>query len=219
MLLAEELLLLAVTSQDVSVMSRPMGSGAIDLGLAGAVLMELAMLDRVRLSERGESVGASRIMLRPGPPLAHPVLAIALDRLSRLQGRKPERTLPALSRGLLAHLGSGLVATGVLHVTWAYSRAGFLREWIVLTNPTPVIHIRGRVCSALMRTEMEERTAALIGFLSALGALTAVFDVYDQPAIWQWAEEIADHHWSTVAVRMAVEKIRRQSRGWPGFST
>src|SRR5918997_7153643 len=113
MLLAEELLLLAL--DDRTGKNRLQ---SIDLGLAGAVLIELALLERVRVAERGESVRAGRLVVTPGPAPENPVLARGLAVLSEREGRKPEKVLQALGKGLRARLTDTLLDAGVLRREW-----------------------------------------------------------------------------------------------------
>ena len=96
MLLAEELLLLAL--DDRTGKNRVSN---IEKGLAGAVLLELALLDRVRVTEKGEQVRTGRLVLRPGPAPGHPVLATGLEVLADREGRKPQLNLAADAREIV----------------------------------------------------------------------------------------------------------------------
>src|ERR1044072_1714259 len=109
MLLAEELLLLALDDESGRVVV-----SEIDRGLRGAVLLELALLGRVRVAEKGEDVRAGRLVLVPGSPLPHPVLAEGLAVLEGREGRKPEHVIDKLTKGLRDRLADGLVQSGVL---------------------------------------------------------------------------------------------------------
>jgi hypothetical protein len=205
-MLAEELLLLVLETGKLR-------SPEISIGLAGAVLTELELIGRVRVAERGESVRAGRLVLRPGPLPAHPGLATGLCGLSAQQGRKPEQVLDALGRGLYEYLASGLVAVGELR--WERHRAFglFPTQRLVTHNPTRTTLIRGRVWAALVGAEPDPRTAALVAVLSALKMVTAVYDAPDKSAVRRRAKKIAEGQWAATAVRKAIvaQKVRRRA--------
>lgn len=202
MLLAEELLLLALDDERGKV-----GLAGIDTGLAGAMLIELALLERVRVAERGERVKAGRLVLRPGPPPPHPMLAAALTRLSEREGRKPEQVLSALSPGLRDGLADGLVGQGVLRRERHRVLGLFPTERLPAHNAAPETEVRQRVWAALTGAAPDPRTAALIALLSALDATTKVFLTTDRRAIRRRAKEIAEGQWAAVAVRRAIASI------------
>jgi Golgi phosphoprotein 3 (GPP34) len=190
MLLAEELLLLA-----------------LDLGLAGAVLIELALLERVRVAERGESVKTGRLVVAPGPAPANPVLARGLEVVAERAGRKPEHVLQALGKGLRDRLADALVDAGVLR------RQTHRMLGLIPTTRLPAqdgsheATLRERIRAALRGVEPDPRTAAMIALLSALKAVTTVFDAQDKRAVRKRAKEIADGQWAATAVRKAIDSI------------
>jgi hypothetical protein len=67
--------------------------------------------------------------------------------------------------------------------------------------------VRSRILAALSGTTPDERTAALIALLSALHAVTTVFEVPDKRAARRRAKEIAEGQWAATAVRKAVEAV------------
>jgi Golgi phosphoprotein 3 (GPP34) len=172
MLLAEELLLLLLDDDS----GRTRVSEA-DKGLAGAVLIELAMLDRLRVAEKGEEVRAGRLALRPGPAPTHPVLTRALALLSDKEGRKPDHVLGGLAKGLRERLAAGLVQAGVLRRERHKVLGLFPTERLPAQDSTHETTLRQRIRAALDGAAPDERTAALIALLSALNAVTTVLDV------------------------------------------
>jgi hypothetical protein len=202
MLLAEELLLLAL--DDDTGKNR---LSSLDLGLAGAVLIELALLERVRVAERGESVKTGRLVVAPGPAPANPVLARGLEVVAERAGRKPEHVLQALGKGLRDRLADALVDAGVLR------RQTHRMLGLIPTTRLPAqdgsheATLRERIRAALRGVEPDPRTAAMIALLSALKAVTTVFDAQDKRAVRKRAKEIADGQWAATAVRKAIDSI------------
>jgi hypothetical protein len=202
MLLAEELLLLALDDETGRV-----GVNQIDRGLAGAVLLELALLGRVRVAEKGEDVRAGRLVLVPGPPPSHPVLAEGLAVLDGREGRKPEHVIDKLAKGLRDRLADGLVHAGVLRHEKRRVLGVFPTHRLPALDVTHEAAVRERIAAALSGAAPDERTAALIALLSALKAVTSVFEVPDKRAARRRAKEIAEGQWAATAVRKAVEAV------------
>lgn len=200
MLLAEELLLLALDDRTGRV-----GVREIDKGLAGAVLLELALLGRVRVAEKRENVRAGRLVLQPGPPPGHPVLDAGLATLEDREGRRPERVIGALGKDLRDRLADGLVAAGVLRRERHRVLGLFPTRRLHAQDGTHEAAVRERIQAALRGATPDERTAALIALLSALKAVTTVFEVPDKRAARRRAREIAEGQWAATAVRKAVE--------------
>jgi len=202
MLLAEELLLLALDDK-----SGRVNVSQIDRGLAGAVLLELALLGRVRVAEKRENVRAGRLVLVPGPPLAHPVLAEGLAVLEGREGRKPEHVIDKLAKSLRDRLADGLVQAGVLRRERHKVLGLFPTHRLPAQDVSHEATVRERISSALAGAAPDERTAALIALLAALKAVTTVFEVADKRAARRRAKEIAEGQWAATAVRKAVEAV------------
>lgn len=202
MLIAEELLLLALDDESGKVVV-----SELDKGLAGAVLIELALLERVRIAEKGETVRAGRLVLKPGPQPGHPVLADAVRVLSAKEGRKPQDVLGTLAKGLRERLADGLVAAGVLRRERRKVMGLFPTQRLPAQDSGHETGVREKIVAALNAAGHDERTAALIALLSALRAVTTVFDVPDKRAARRRAKEIAEGQWAAAAVRKAVEEV------------
>jgi hypothetical protein len=202
MLLAEELLLLALDDESGKVVVTE-----LDKGLAGAVLVELMLAERVRVAEKGESVRAGRLVLRPGPAPADPILANGLAVLAHREGRKPEYVLDALANDLRRKLADRLVEAGVLRREKRKVLGLFPAERLPAQDSTHEATVRERIRAALAGARPDERTAALISLLSALNAVTTVVAVPDKRAANRRANEIAKGQWAAAAVRKAIETV------------
>src|SRR5512133_270894 len=112
MLLAEDLLLL-VTDDATGRLSAP--GAQVDLGLAGAALVELALGNRVDVSTEDDEGGPGRLVVRDPSPTGDSVLDTALEAVSRRQGRKPAGALRALGKNLRPALYQRLAASGMVH--------------------------------------------------------------------------------------------------------
>jgi Golgi phosphoprotein 3 (GPP34) len=202
MLLAEELLLLALDDERGKVVV-----AELDKGLAGAVLIELALLERIRVAEKGEDVRAGRLVLKPGAAPGHPVLDDALRLLSAKEGRKPKDVLGILAKGLRERLELLLVDAGVLRRETRKVLGFFPIERLPAQDSTHETTVRERIAAALDGGRPDDRTAALIALLSALNAVTTVFDVPDRRVARRRAKEIAEGQWAAAAVRKAVQEV------------
>jgi Golgi phosphoprotein 3 len=107
--LADELLLLALDDAKGSVHSA--ASLALDYGLAGAILMELAINNRL-------TIDGKHIAVADSTPLNHPVLDDALHAIEQSSKRRPAQDwvmrLPKAVGGLRQRLLDDLVMRGVL---------------------------------------------------------------------------------------------------------
>jgi hypothetical protein len=202
MLLAEELLLLALDDE-----TGKNQLSSIDLGLAGAVLIELALLERVRVAERGESVKAGRLVVTPGPAPENPVLARGLAVVSEREGRKPESVLQALGKGLRERLSDALVDAGVLRRESRRVLGLVPVQRLPAQDGSHEATLRERIWVALNGAQPDPRTAAMIALLSALNAVTTVFDAPNRRAVRKRAKEIAEGQWAASAVRKAIDAI------------
>ncbi len=116
MIIAEDLLLL--TYDDESGAADPW-IDQLDLRLAGALLVELAILGRVEITAAAETlpdgttVKRGRVVVRDASPAGHPELDSALA-LIGTRPRKPESLIEPLSKGLRDRLLAGLAERGIL---------------------------------------------------------------------------------------------------------
>jgi hypothetical protein len=203
MLLAEELLLLALDDE-----SGRITVSEIDKGLAGAVLIELALLGRVRVAEKNEPVRRGRLMVLPGAEPGHPALLAGLVTVGDRAGRKPENVIDALGKGLRDRLADGLVEAGVLRREKHRVLGLFPTRRLPANDVTHERTVRERIAAALGGATPDDRTAALVALLSALDAVTTVFQVPDKRTAKRRAKEIAEGQWAAAAVHKAIQAVR-----------
>src|SRR5260370_971733 len=97
MLLAEELLLL-VTDDTSGRLSAP--APQVDVGLGGANLIELTLMNKVDISGGDDPGRRGRIVIRDRSPAGDQVLDAALQTLIAREGKKPAALLQSLGKNL-----------------------------------------------------------------------------------------------------------------------
>lgn len=205
MLIAEDLLLLLV--DDAKGRFFLVDSTRLDNVLAGAVVVELAMLERLGFAPEGSGVRRGRmVVLDPTPP-GDPVLDRALATAAASRPVKPENLIAKLRKRLRATLLERLTAAGALQrstrkvmgilprTTWSAVASGHRRE------------LRARQQDVLVAgATPDSRTAALVSLLVAVNAAHKVVDG-DKKAVQTRAKEIAAGDWAGAAVKRAVDAV------------
>lgn len=209
MLIAEDLLLL-LTDDISGQLLAP--AEQVDVGLAGAILVELTLLNRVDLSRAGDAGKPGRIIVRDHSPTGDEVLDGALRILHPLQGKKPSGVIKPLGTNLRRTLYERLVRSGVIRAEKGKIIGLFpIHTWPSL-DARHEAEVRGLVIQALVqRTTPDARTAALIALLHALRRehLIVFPRRYDlsKRELRARAEEIARGNWASDAVRKAIDEV------------
>jgi Golgi phosphoprotein 3 (GPP34) len=207
MLIVEDLLLLL--TDDTSGKPR-VGSTELDLSLAGAVLIELAMAGKVDITGPDDPGRAGRLVVRDPAPTGDSLLDEALVRLSANPGRKPGRGLDLIKKDLRAATYRRLVERGIVRTENSKILGIFpTHRW----PAQDVVHetgIRRALHEALVvGTTPQPQTAALVSLLQAIKAVNKVLDVprEDRSTVKQRAKQISQHAWAADAVRKAVDAV------------
>ncbi|MGZ4438164.1 MAG: GOLPH3/VPS74 family protein [Nocardioides sp.] len=204
MLIAEDLLLLLTGEVTGRLVWPP---PQVDVALGGAMLLELALAERVGLDER------RRVRVDDPSPTGDPFLDRALTIIAARRDRKPQKVVVGLGKRLRPALYQRLAAQGVL-------RAGRRRILGLVPQRTwPAqdgrhqVELRQALDHALVvGVPPQPRTAALVGLLHALRATHKVV----RPAgtglrrreIDRRAKDLAEGDWVARAVRKAVDDVR-----------
>src|SRR5690606_21974538 len=110
-LVAEDLLLCLTDDRT----GRLVVSGStVDVGLGGALLVELALRGRVAVAAAGERIRRGHLVVRDPTPTADPVLDDALAAVRAKEGRKPQHVVGGLGKGRRAQLYERLAAAGAV---------------------------------------------------------------------------------------------------------
>jgi hypothetical protein len=206
LLLAEELLLLFLDDESGAVR---VDATSADYALAGAVLTELVLAERVGITEKQGWRHPAKVQVGVVAPTQDDVLDLALERMAA-KSRTPDAMVPHLAKGLRAQLIERL------------KRRELVRQvdkkvfWVIPTRRYPAAggghvedDIRQRVRRVLLGQAMPDvRTAALIGLLSAVEQAHKVIGEVDRATAKQVrarAKEIAQGEAVPAAVRSAVQ--------------
>ncbi|MFI0424278.1 GPP34 family phosphoprotein [Spongiactinospora sp. 9N601] len=201
--IAEELVLLAHRESD----GRPLiGSTELDAGIAGTLLAELALADRIDLGDK--TITARRPAL-PGDSDADLELDPELDTVlaqiaAHSRPRKPEwwvRKLHSAERR--KRLLRRLTVRGALREERVKVLGLFPVTRYPERDPGPEAAVRDRVWSVLTGADPDERTAVLIGVLRACRLDRKVFPGADRKRV----KEIAEGDWASTAVARTIASI------------
>ncbi|HZX04534.1 GOLPH3/VPS74 family protein [Kribbella sp.] len=204
MLIAEDLLLLLYDDQT----GKPItGSPGLDYGLAGAVLIELTLQQKLDITTEGK-IGRLRVL--DGAPTGDPILDERLSQIVSKPGKKPKDLIGPLSKQLRDQLLARLAQRGVLQADQGKVLGLFpVTRWPA-KDARHELEVRAQLESVLTHgLAPDERTAALIALLSALNVVPRVItDAVDNRALKQRAKEIADSDWAAAAVKKAVTEMQ-----------
>lgn len=206
MLLVDDLMLLLLDPS-----GRPRTDGTrLGLGLAGALMLELALRERVGVAQPGERVKAGRVLVLDEGPTGDPLLDDALRVFAERQGRKPQDVLPKVARGLQARVLDRLVERGVVrHVEGRVLG-------ILPSHSWPATHAAGAAPLAAGIREVlvhgrtpTEREAAVICLLQAVDRIPVVVGDVGVPKreLRRRAKEISVGNAAGAAVRKAIQAV------------
>ncbi len=207
MLIVEDLLLLLTDATS----GRPrVRSTELDLSLAGAVLIELAMAGKVDVTGPDDTGRAGRLVVRDPAPTGDSLLDEPLARLSANPGRKPGRGLDLIKKDLRAATYRRLVERGTVRSESGKILGIFpIHRWPA-QDVAQETRIRRALHDALVvGTTPQPQTAALISLLQAIKAVNKVLDIprEDRSAVKERARQIAHYAWAADAVRKAVDAV------------
>ncbi|KAE8762779.1 GOLPH3/VPS74 family protein [Georgenia thermotolerans] len=212
MLLAEDLLLLL--TDDAS--GRPVLDGTrLDLVLAGAVVLELAVVGRADVTGPGEPVRAGRLVARDPSPTGDQVLDEALRRIAARRPSKPETVLPGLAKQLRPALLARLTERGILRAEEGRVLGIFpTRAWPATDSSHEDGVRRGLHEVLVVGRAPAPREAALISLLDAAGQVPKVLagSGVDRRELRRRARDIAagefaGGEFAGAAVRRAIDAV------------
>lgn len=157
--LAEELLLLGYDDKTGKTKSSRIG---LDLGMAAAVLVDLALAGRVAYSD-GALIATNRT------PTGDPIADEVLNRLATDTPHTPAQWLQRLRHGLRNRLLADLIARGVIQDVDETAMGVIHLHRYPQVDPAPEAEVRARLAEALLDDSVpDERTAALATLISAI---------------------------------------------------
>ncbi|MEH0828477.1 MULTISPECIES: GOLPH3/VPS74 family protein [Micromonospora] len=201
LLLTDELVLLAYDDDGANRLGRP----HLDYGLAGAVLLELALAGRVEVTDK-------RLVVTDPAPTGVPLLDEALATVGSGRPRKPKDWIGKLAKGLPDRVLGGLVDAGVLRresdrVLLVFPRTRYPSP----TGAEPAVETaaRERMAAALTGDgPVEARTAALLTLTRAVGLDRKIFRELPKERVRARIDEIAAGDWASAAAKKAIEEMQ-----------
>ena len=205
MLLAEDLLVLLTDDESGKFV---VDGSRLDLALAGACVIDLAMLGRIDVAGANDVVKAGRLVVRDEKSAGDALLDDVLKRCAERSGAKPANALGKLRKGLRGRLLGRLVERGILQRTDRHLLGIFpMSRWPAVDSAHERRLVEQLAAALLRGTVPEPRTAALAGLLSAVDAAHKVVDAPDKKAVRRRAKEIRESQWATDAVGKAIEAV------------
>ncbi|MFB9235165.1 GPP34 family phosphoprotein [Plantactinospora siamensis] len=158
--LAEELLLLAYDDKSGKALGSRIG---LDLGMAAAVLVDLALANRITFAD-----GA--IVVTDPTPTGEPIADEVLGRVAADTPHTPASWVQRLRHGLRDRVLADLCGQGVMQDVDETAMEGFVHvHRYPSVDPSVEAAIRGRLAAALTGAETpDERTAALAALVAAI---------------------------------------------------
>lgn len=187
MLIAEAVLLLALDDDKGT-----LDSGVwmqIDSTIGGALLLDLALRGRVDitgaaepgLSPKADSVKAGRVVIRNAAPTGDSDLDAALERLAKVDGKKPDAAVPVAAKGARDALIQRLVAAGVLSESKRKVLGLFPKTSWPAADDGPEAELRTRISAVLDEGEQPDQfTGCVIVLLQSAQILSVVFPTKDK---------------------------------------
>jgi hypothetical protein len=178
---------------------------SVDYGLAGALLTELMLAERIAVPDK-------RVVVTDAGPTGDPLVDQALARVAAdRRGRKPKDWIGPLSSGLRPKVLDRLVAAGLLRreqdrVLWVFPRTRFPST--SGAEPLPETEARRRLLAAVDGTgPVDPRTAALCALVRAVGVERLAVPDRPKRQVQERFAEIVAAAWPADAVRKAITEM------------
>jgi len=211
MLIAEEFLLLCL---DEETGRKSISGEKIDPALGGALLVELALMERIGITSDEEGLRARRrISITSTKPTDDEVLDAALGYLVAKEGKKIQDVISPMSwkpmtKDLRKKLLSRLAETGVLEERRGMALGVFPTTRWPVADPAAELEVRARLRSALVDgLTPTERTVALIGLLHATGHVNKAVPYEDKKLVRRRAKELTEGDWAAKAVKAVIDSV------------
>ncbi len=211
MLIAEEFLLLSLGDESGRAL---IGGDKLQPGLGGALLAELALMERIGVTPRSDGWRQrGRVSVTSLKPTDDPVLDATLAKIAEREGRKVSKLISDMStrritKGLKDRLLERLVARGVLAQEKSRMLGFIPRTTWPLADATVEDDVRQRLQSALIAgLTPTERTVTLIAIMEVTGLLTKVVPTEDKKALRARAKTLTEGDWAAKAVKDAIDEV------------
>ena len=200
--LPEEFVLLAYRDDGT-----PLTDGMhLDNGLGGALLLELALAEKVDVVDK-------KVVVLDSAPTGDPLIDAALRQLVEDQKtRRPGHWIGKFAKGARAQVLDQLVTEGVVRrekdkVLWVFPRTRYPAAHGV--EPVAETEARQRMVAAVSASgPVEPRTAALCALVAATDMDKKIFADLDRRQVKDRLKEISEGAWAAAAVKKSIEEIQ-----------
>jgi hypothetical protein len=193
--LVEELLLLAYDDTT----GRDRSGGYLELGLGGAVVLELTIAGRLEVADR-------RVRVLDGEPLGDPLLDDRLAAIAADKPRAPKAVVERTAKKLKPLVLDDLVQDGVLRHEQGKALGIFPLNRYLPNDPATEADAKARLGAAVDAARADDaRTAALAALVYAMKLERVVFPDRKAGPTRKALKAIADGSWAGDATRKAVE--------------
>jgi hypothetical protein len=206
MLIAEDLLLLLTHDESGKSV---VGATELEYGLAGALLLELALDERIDVAGPDGPGRKGRIVVVDSSTTGDAVLDEALRRLEAKPGRKPDAAVGTLRKGLRTRLYERLAERRVLRLEHGKVLGLFPTTRWPAADSAHEAKVRQQLYDVLVvGVQPQPRAAALVSLLHAIRAVPKVVGGREEKrAVQARAKEVAEGAWAATAVRRAVDAV------------
>jgi hypothetical protein len=178
----------------------------LDNGLGGALLLELALLERIDIADK-------KVVVRDPSPIGDPLVDQALARIADDgRARKPGYWVSKFAKDTRGRVLDQLVADGVLQAEHGSFLGVFPRTRYPApggVEPSAETDARRRMRSAVSASgAVDARTAALCALVAATGLDRKVFADLDRRQVKARLKEIGEGAWAAAAVKKAIEDVQ-----------
>lgn len=192
--IAEDLLLLLLNNAS----GRPLlDKNRRSQALAAAIVLDLALAQRIRPATHGEPTKAGHLLVLQAPDIGDPVLDRAIHRLRR-RPMDPTEAIAKVGRGVESQMLHRLEITGDIHTVRMGGRLFPDKYWPV-TNNERANAVRQGVTDVLFRyAPPSPSTAAIIAVLHGVNGFDAILslDPIGKQQVSRWSQTIADGGWA-----------------------
>jgi hypothetical protein len=183
-----------------------------DVALGGALLVELALTERVDVAGPNERVREGRLVVRDASPTGDELLDEALATVGQKEGKKPQGVVAPLGKRIRIRVYERLAERGVLRAEKSRVLGMFPSHRWPSEDAAHEASVRAGLVTALrdgMTTDA--RTGALISQLVALNVVHKAVDPdsvgLSKREMKANAKRIAEGDWAAKAVRQAIDSM------------
>lgn len=185
---------------------RILDSTLLDYALGGALLVELALAERIGVPD-------GKVVVLDTTPVGDALVDEALSHIAQDdRTHKPGHWVKKLAKGVQQRVLDHLVASGVLRAEHSKVLAVFPRTRYPSaygTEPVAETEARARIRAAVEGSgTVGARTGALCSLVAATGMGRKVFPEMDRKQLKARLEEIGEGDWAAEAVRGAIRDVQ-----------